>query len=416
MSITEHEKNILRSLAEKVAAIASLPIQKEKAELWRRLNRLEKVRPLVFMTQLPWHEINREDEMALQTTDPWAREMEWYFRAVQYQWTHFPCDMIVPNYLSSPLAVRSTGVGIWEDVDIVKTDEANSVVSRHYHAQISRPEDIEKIKMPVVTHDVNATEENYERMVKVFGDILPVKKEGIKSIWFTPWDTLIRLWGVQEAMMDLVERPEMVSAIYSRFVDACMHELDQYEALNVLTLEPSETTTAGSGGYSTTDELPGKDYDPKHVRPKNLWGCSNAQCFSEVSPEMHWEFAIKHDLRWLSRWGLTYYGCCEQLDGKLGILRKIPNLRKISMSPWINPERAAREVGTDYVFSYKPNPAYLAEDRWRPEVFRKYLRGVLEKARGCRIELVLKDVSTARYEPKRLWEWEKIAMELVQEF
>ena len=46
-----------------------------------------------------------------------------------------------------------------------------------------------------------------------------------------------------------------------------------------------------------------------------MWGCSNAQIFSEVSPKMHWEFALEHDLRWLRRWGLNYYGCCEPLDG-----------------------------------------------------------------------------------------------------
>ena len=75
-----------------------------------------------------------------------------------------------------------------------------------------------------------------------------------------------------------------------------------------------------------------------------MWGCSNAQIFSEVSPAMHWEFAVKHDLRWLSRWGLTYYGCCEPLDQKIDILRRIPNLRKISASPWCNTERLVEKV------------------------------------------------------------------------
>ncbi len=39
---------------------------------------------------------------------------------------------------------------------------------------------------------------------------------------------------------------------------------------------------------------------------------------------MHWEFGLKHELRWLERWGLTYYGCCEPLDVKVGILRASP--------------------------------------------------------------------------------------------
>jgi hypothetical protein len=121
-------------------------------------------------------------------------------------------------------------------------------------------------------------------------------------------------------------------------------------------------------------------------------------------------------MRWLERWGLTYYGCCEPLDIKMGLMRRIPNLRKISMSPWVNTERAVKEVGADYVFSRKPTPAVLAEDTWRPEQAREQLSGFLAQARGCRIELIMKDISTVRYQPHRLWEWERIAMELAQEY
>ena len=68
--------------------------------------------------------------------------------------------------------------------------------------------------------------------------------------------------------------------------------------------------------------LPGSRLSiPQHVKPHNMWGCSNAQIFSEVSPKFHWEFALEHDLRWLSRWGLNYYGCCEPLDGKADLLQ-----------------------------------------------------------------------------------------------
>jgi len=419
MGVTENDVTILRRLCEEIACIAALPIQNEKIALWKKLNQLQPVRPLVrilpLYQQTPWHEMNVDDELTLRTTDPWARDLEWSFRMTLYQWKHFPGDMVVNSYLSSPPAIRSTGVGISEDVDIVKADDASDVVSRHFHIQIAQPEDIDKIKMPVVTHDVDATEENYRKMTKIFGDIMPVRKQGFNTLWFAPWDFLVRLWGVQELMMDLIERPEMVQAIYSRYVDACLSELDQYEAFNLLSVG-QDPAGPGSGGYGYTDELPGKDYDPCHVRTQNLWGSSAAQCFSEVSPEMHWEFSMKLDLPWLKRWGLNYYGCCEPLDKKIGILKRIPNLRKISMSPWVDPERGAREIGRDYVFSYKPNPAYLAEDRWRPEIVRKNLHHVLEATKGCHVELILKDISTCRYDPKRLWEWEKVVMELVQDY
>ena len=49
-------------------------------------------------------------------------------------------------------------------------------------------------------------------------------------------------------------------------------------------------------------------------------------------PEMQWEFAVKHDLRWLERWGLVYYGCCEPLDLKIDVLRRIPNCARFQPS------------------------------------------------------------------------------------
>ena len=61
--------------------------------------------------------------------------------------------------------------------------------------------------MPVVTHNEAATEFRYQAMGEVYGGILPVRKVGQTHIWFTPWDYLIRWWGVQEAMIDLVDAP-----------------------------------------------------------------------------------------------------------------------------------------------------------------------------------------------------------------
>ncbi|MBN2376236.1 MAG: hypothetical protein JXD22_07540 [Sedimentisphaerales bacterium] len=410
----QKDKDILRRLAGEVAKIASLKVHKEKERLWTKLNRLESERPMVWINEICWNEMNVNDELMLQTEDPWAQDQEDQLRKIIYQWKHLPADMVVSDFLSCPLAIHSTDFGIMEDVDVVKTDDTNDIVSRHFKVQIKEPEDIEKIKMPVITHNEEATEFCYQAMCDVYAGIMPVKKMGQSHIWFTPWDYLIRWWGVEEAMMDLVLRPEMVNAAVSRMVDAWMVELDQFDQMNLLALD-NNNTRVGSGGYGYSDELPGENYNSNHVRPHNMWGCSNAQIFSEVSPEMHWEFAIKHDLRWLERFGLTYYGCCEQLDGKMDILRKIPNLRKISISPWCNLDRAIAEVGNDYVISRKPNPAILAETEWDPVRARTDIREILDMAQGnCHIEFIMKDISTVGYHPERLWEWSRIAMDEVE--
>lgn len=410
--LSSQDKDILRHLAEQLAAYAALPVQKEKARLWTQLNNLEKTRPLVWIEEVPWHEMNVNEELTNQTTHPWALWQETQLRRRLYQWRHFPVDMVLSDYLASPLAIDYGHFGLEVQADVIRTDEASEIISHRYHRQITEPEDIDKIKMPVVTHDLAATEAMFQRMREVYGGIMPIRKEGIKFLWFTPWDYLVQWWGVEQALMDLALRPQMVNDIVARFVDACLCQLDQYEALNLLALN-HDNGRIGSGGYGYCDQLPGSRFDPAHIRPGNMWGCSNAQIFSEVSPEMHWEFALRHELRWLERWGLTYYGCCEPLDGKMDLLRRIPNLRKISMSAWIKLDRAVREVGDRYVFSYKPSPALLAEDDWDPAGVRRVLQTVVDQTADCRVEIILKDISTVRHQPQRLWEFGQIAMDVV---
>ena len=408
------EKETLRALARDLAAIAALPVHKEKAGLWHKLNDLESARPMVWINEIPWHEMNTGDELTMRTTDPWARELETRLRRTLYQWRHMPGDMLVSDFIECPLAIHSTDFGILEDVAIARTDAANEIYSRHFHIQIRDPGDIEKIRMPVVTHDEETTAVVFDTMQELFKDIMPVRKTGQTHIWFTPWDYLIRWWGLEEAMLDLVERPEMVNEAVERMVDAWMAELDQFVDMNLLSLD-CNNTRIGSGGYGYTWDLPGARFDVSRVQPHNMWGCSNAQIFSEVSPDMHWEFALRHDLRWLERWGLVYYGCCEPLGRKIPLLRKIKNLRKISVSPWNDFMHIISEIRGDYVFSFKPSPAIFVEDVWKPEKARAYLEGVLDQARGtCHVEVIMKDISTVMYKPERLWDWARIAMEVAE--
>ena len=86
------------------------------------------------------------------------------------------------------------------------------------------------------------------------------------------------------------------------------------------------------------------------------------------------------------------------------------------MSPWNNFDTIISEISGDYVFSLKPSPAIFVENEWKSEKARAYLKGILDKARGtCHVEVIMKDISTVMYKPQRLWDWARIAMEVVQE-
>jgi len=416
IKLEQFEIDILKRLGQEWADIAALPVHNEKAKLWQKLNDLESDRPTVWINEIPWHEINFNDELTLRCKNNWARSQEDLMRKTIYQWKHMPGDMIINPWLDCPLSIYSTDFGMIEDVDLAVTDSTSDVVSRHFNIQIREMDDLEKIKMPIITHNQKATEIRFQLMNEIFSDIIPVKKQGQTHIWYTPWDYLIRWWGVQEAMMDLILRPEMVHTFYEKMVQAWMIELDQFENLNLLSLD-CNNTRIGSGGYGHTKEMPGKDFNPDWVKPHNMWGCSNAQIFSDVSPEMHWEFAIEHDLKWLKRFNMTYYGCCEPLAGKSHLLKKIPNLRKVSCSPWNNTKKAIDELGADYVISRKPSPAIFAHSTFDTTVARKELREFLEQTENnCHVEMIMKDISTVKYDPQRLWEWEKICMEEVNNF
>lgn len=412
MNTIQKDQSILRRLADQQAAIASLPIHKEKISEWKRLNGNTLGRPLVWINEIPWHEMDVDGELELQTTDPFCQEVEKTLRQTLYQWNHLPADMVVEPKFYSPLVIHDSGFGIGEISDMVTTDQRSDIVSRKYHSQIDSEVDLEKIKFPVVSYDEQASERNFHFLVDAFGDILTIEKVGIVHSWFAPWDELIQWWGVQKAMLDLALRPDLVHQAMERLVNGHLSRLQQWKDLNLLSVTEGNYRV-GSGGLGYTDELPQPEFNSEQVTTSDQWGCGAAQIFSGVSPKMHEEFALRYEKRWMEQFGLNYYGCCDALHNRLDILKTIPNLRKISMSPWADVEKMVQNSNGKYVLSYKPNPVIFALDRWDPIESQKSLREMLEKAEGCVVEIIMKDISTVRYQPQRLWDWSRRTMDLV---
>jgi hypothetical protein len=85
------------------------------------------------------------------------------------------------------------------------------------------------------------------------------------------------------------------------------------------------------------------------------------------------------------------------------------------MSPWVDVHRGAEAISRDFVFSRKPSPALVATDTMDDDAVRADLRETYDacRAHGTPVEFTLKDISTVRYEPQRLWRWAEIAREVV---
>ena len=286
-----------------------------------------------------------------------------------------------------------------------------------YKSVIAEEKDLGKIRVEgEVRVDREATHRNYERLCEVYDGILRVEVRGPSFFWFAPMDNFATWRGIQQMFTDLLDRPEWVHEALDRIVRGHLNRLEQLEALGVLS-PGHQNTMLGSGGYAWTDELPQPDFDGRHVRLKDLWARAATQLFTDgVSPEMHDEFAVRYEKRLLERFGLSCYGCCEPLDRKMHVVRQIGNLRRVSMSPWVDLERASAAVGRDYVYTHKPNPAIVSMEQWHPELAEAQLRDAFAKTRGNVVEVNLQDLHTVRGEPHRLEEWSRIARRLAEEY
>jgi len=86
------------------------------------------------------------------------------------------------------------------------------------------------------------------------------------------------------------------------------------------------------------------------------------------------------------------------------------------MSEWVDREKAAEELKDDYVFAYKPTGSYLAAESWDLEATRRDLEDLLEKTRGCVVEIHHNACSTCRKQPGRIFDWVQMAMQLVEQY
>ncbi len=415
MSLSSGDRTVVRRLAERVAEIAALPVQHGSVDLWTRLNRLERVRPAVWIHAIPWNEMASDPHLQLLSEDPFCRQLEQDLRRLIYRWEHVRVDMVVEPALHSPLVVRDSGFGIRQEPGTVSEGADEDIVSRGFIPRIRDASDLERISTPHVELDGYTTETNHQRLVNLVGDILPVEKRGVVTAWFAPWDQLSRWWGRREALADLAARPELVHEAMRRLTDAWLGRLEQWETLGALSLAGGNYRV-GTGGLGYTDELPQPDFDPHHVRPVDQWGSAAARVFSDVSPAMHEEFALRYERRWLERFGLAYYGCRELLHTEVALLATIPNLRKVSVSSAADVPRIAEVTEGRYVLSIKPDPAIFADPVWNPGRARAELERSLEAAGGCPAEIIMQDIATVRNEPHRLWAWADIAMDVARQY
>jgi hypothetical protein len=409
MSLSTNDRSYLRDLASQVAAIAAEPIHEERRRMWRNHNDLKPERPMVLVSpEGSWEELLPQSEMSIEET--FWRGCEWWLRHVLYRAEHLRDDNPIEPIIE--IAPHRAVVGWGMDVRMKATTTARGAAA--YDPVLNDPADYTKLTQPHLIVDHDEKRRTWDAMQDVFGDILTPRWKRSPGV-NTSLVNLLCYWrGLENVMLDMIERPDWLHEVFSFMVDATHVLLDELESSGDLEVMDSNDY-AGSGGVCYTNELPAPDYSgtPRCI---DTWGFAESQEYTLVSAKMYEEFGLRYQAPLLERFGLNCYGCCEDVTDKLDlILDMVPRLRRLSISPWTDIEVAAEKLEDRCIFSWKPNPTCVV-DPYDADRTRLEIRDTLEKTRGCVMEMILKDTHTCGHKPERMSEWVRIASEECDRF
>lgn len=407
----ENDILVLKTLARQYWYIANQEHNHERRILHRAVNDLKMIRPVVIVDDVPWKELNINNELTVLCVDQDFQEVETYMRQTLYRYKYLRGDMIVRPYIPIEKIIRRGGIGVAIDENIKQDNKDSSIVSHHYKDQFEDCEGIDKLHNDTITYDEEETNRKYYKVANVIGDIVPIRKVGVNYATYVQWDNIGEFRGVEPLLVDLIVEPDFSHRLMAKITDIVIDRNEQLRKMGLFDSDPESlhcTPTLCSDLHPELDNMDNK----------NIWGRAAAQVFSSVSKAMHDEFDITYMKKALQGYGHVYYGCCEQLDQKIDIVEKLPNLRKISISPWANVSVASEIIGGKYVLACKPNPALVAVGNVDKALVRKEICEIMDTCYkyGCSFDMVIKDISTVNHRPENLIEWEKIVMDIVTHY
>jgi len=346
----------------------------------------------------------------LECEDERARAEEWSLRARIYAYDHIYDDTVHEALWNVPKSVNHSSWGL----NIQHTASPQETGAWGFDPVIKSEADLDKLTAPQVSVDEAASDAALAHAQERYGVLLDVRQRGVSHISFHLMNLYCQLRGLDQVMWDMYDDPAMLHRAMSILEAGNRGIIEQYQQLGLLELN-NDNTYHSSGGNGWTNQLPAPGYSGE-VRLADMWASAEAQEMAEVSPEMHAEFILAYEKRLLEPFGLTGYGCCEDLTNKLEDVLAIPNIRRISISPFADVVRCCEIIGPRAIVSWKPHPAQLV-GTFDEAAVRANLQMAVKAAcsNGCTLEMILKDTHTCENHPERFSMWSTIAQQVVNE-
>ncbi|MDF1514455.1 MAG: hypothetical protein P1S60_11655 [Anaerolineae bacterium] len=410
--VNKNDINVLRGLYVRQREMAADPVMQERRRLWYKHAALNGERPMILAET-----VGVLDELiplhSLHCQEPWARDLERGLRELIFRYESVQDDFVIQPYIDYRWFVDDGDFGV--SVELVHGENEGKRGSYHWDPPVKNLDvDIEKLSFRQPRVDREKTISWAAFLDDQFGDILPIRLRG--SYWWTTgltW-TAINLIGLESLMMAMYDNPAGLHRLMSFLRDECLNFISWFEREELLTLN-NEADYVGSGSQGWTDELPRDEKMEGHpVLLSDLWGLSESQETVGISPTMFEEFIFPYQLPVIKKFGLSYYGCCEPVHNRWHIIKRIPNLRRVSVSPWCDEEEMAEGLGENYIYCRKPNPTLISTGHFDDEAIEKDIGTTLRYTEHCTLEFAMKDVHTLNNDPNRLGRWVQLTREVCE--
>lgn len=401
----------VRELARQVAECAADRRWDELRDLWRDHNGLVHRRPMVLCRPVgAWRELIPGEALACR--DPFLRDVEYKLRMKLAKVAIGDDEPLEP----------------WVDVDAAWRGPAGyydiwgiPITTRHsgveggafaFEPAIREEADFDRLSVPDHRIDERATAERLERANEALGGHLPARLRlpRLAFVGFGYWASY--LLGLDQLLYYMIERPQWVHRLMAFLRDAHIAYLTAAERDGLLARNDH---AAVNGVPRYCRDLPAPAFDGTHVRLRDRWGEVDSQEFGVVSPAMTEEFLYQYQNPVMALFGACSFGCCESHHNKWHLLKQMPNLRMVSVSPWSSLEEAVAEMGDRYALNWRVSPSRILA-ALDPADMRREVEEGLRLAGHCCINVVYQDVETVNGHPEHLKTWTTIAREVADRY
>lgn len=409
--IPQRDRDILRGLASEVAERATTSENEEKREAWYALDKGTGNRPMILaeLQGLPDDQLD-PSITECRCTSEIGCATERHLRTLIYQHDVLRDDHVIEPYINVNWRVSTTDYGVAVVYNIPEGD--GRLTARTWDSPIKDLDrDLGKLTPREFSVDRDETMRDFERTASLFDGILETRIRG--SFYWTlgmTW-TAVELVGLEGFMIGLYDNPEGIHRLMRFLTDDALAFTWWLESEGLYTPN-NENDYTGSGSMGYTRDLPAQTSQTgSPVGRSDLWCLSESQETVGVSAEMFGEFVFPYQREITDHFGKVYYGCCEPLDSRIELIKSMPNLARVSVSPWADEEAMAAACGRGLVYSRKPSPTDISTSVWDEASLRSGIKRTLEIARNCRLEIIMKDVHTLAGNPDRLAKWVAFARE-----